>query len=112
MDHLRNNRVSVTTVMDGFCCSAATFILLGGTYRVAQRHSSLLVHQVSTGFWVGRFSDLQDEMHNSATLMRTVKGIYAERTNLNATELDALLRDEKNVDAEACLAAGFVQELW
>lgn len=110
-DHIRNNRVPVTTVADGFVASAATFLLLGGAYPVAMKHSTVLIHQLTTGFW-GKYADLIDEMHNSESLMRTISGIYAEHTKLSKRTLDGLLCKEKNMSAEECLSMGFVQELW
>lgn len=110
-DHIRNNRVPVTTVADGFVASAATFLLLGGAYPVAMQHSTVLIHQLTTGFW-GKYADLIDEMHNSESLMRTISSIYAEHTKLSKPTLDGLLSKEKNMSAEECLRMGFVRELW
>ena len=111
-DHIRSNRVPVTTVIDGFVASAATFLVLGGQHRAAMRHSALLIHQLSlSNFW-GKFSDLVDEVHNSTSLMDTIKRVYSEHTHLKKKRLDALLAKEKNMDAETCLELGFVHELW
>ena len=111
-DHIRSNRVPVTTVIDGFVASAATFLVLGGQHRAAMRHSALLIHQLSlSNFW-GKFSDLVDEVHNSTSLMDTIKSVYAEHTHLTKKKLDAMLSKEKNMDAQTCLELGFVHELW
>lgn len=110
-DHIRNSRVHVTTVIDGFVASAATFLLLGGERRAAMKHSAMLVHQLSTGFW-GKFADLVDEVQNSTSLMETIKKVYADHTTLSRKRIDSLLNKEKNIDAERCLAMGFVHELW
>lgn len=110
-DHIHNNKVPVTTIIDGFVASAATFILLGGEYRVAMKHSNMLIHQLKTTFW-GKFSDLVDEMDNSKSLMETIKQIYSENTQMSKKKIDCLLSKEKNMDAARCLSLGFVQELW
>ena len=110
-DHIRNNRVPVTTIIDGFVASAATFLLLGGEYRVGMQHGTMLIHQLSTGFW-GKFSDLIDEMHNSTSLMETIKKVYEDHTNMSKKKIDSLLSKEKNLSAEKCLELGFVHELW
>ena len=111
MDHIRNNKVPVTTVIDGFVASAATFLLLGGEYRVGFNHSTLLIHQLSTGVW-GKHADLVDEVRNSTTLMTTIKSVYAANTLLSENKLDSLLKHEKNLGSKACVKFGFVHELW
>lgn len=110
-DHIRTNAVPVTTVLDGFAASAATFLLLAGKYRVAMSHGTILIHQLSTGFW-GRYSDLKDEMHNSKSLMQTIKSIYSEHTLLERKMIERLLSEEKTMDAAKSLSMGFVHELW
>lgn len=110
-DHIRNNRVPVTTVIDGFVASAATFLLLGGTYRVGMKHSNMLIHQLKTNFW-GKFTDLVDEMDNSKSLMEMIKQVYADHTHMSKKKIECLLAKEKNLDACKCLSLGFVEELW
>lgn len=110
-DHIRNNRVHVVTVIDGYVASAATFLVLGGEHRVAMKHSTMLIHQLSTGFW-GKFSDLIDEVQNSKSLMDTIKQVYADHTCMSKKKIECLLSKEKNMHAEKCLSLGFVHELW
>lgn len=110
-DHIRNNRVHVVTVIDGYVASAATFLVLGGEHRVAMKHATMLIHQLSTGFW-GKFSDLVDEMQNSKSLMETIKQVYADHTCMSKKKIECLLSKEKNMNADKCLSLGFVHELW
>ena len=111
MDHIRNNKVPVTTVIDGYVASAATFLVLGGEYRAAMRHSTMMIHQLSTGFW-GRYADLVDEYENSTSLMQTIQTVYEENTLLTPKKIDRLLRAEKNLTSAKTLEMGFVHELW
>ena len=111
-DHIRNNKVPVTTIADGFLASAATFLLLGGEHRVAMRHATVLVHQLSVSGFSGKYSELEDEMVNSTALMETVKRVYMDNTDVTKKKLEGLLRTEKNLEADKCLRLGFVHELW
>lgn len=111
LDHIRNNRLPVTTIVDGFVASAATFLLLGGSHRVALSHGTCLIHQLSTGFW-GKYADLVDEVKNSTSLMKTFKKIYGERTSLDKAAIDSLLKKELTLDARKCLSMGIVDEVW
>ena len=67
MDHIQQSIIPITTVIDGSVASAATFMALGGHQRLTMTHASILIHQISTGFW-GKYEDLVDEMENSRNL--------------------------------------------
>ena len=75
------------------------------------KHSTLLIHQLSTGFW-GKYSDLVDEVSNSTGLMQRIQTVYTENTTLTKTRIETLLSKEKNMDADTCLDSGFVHEIW
>jgi ATP-dependent protease ClpP protease subunit len=111
MDHIRNNKVPITTIIDGFVASAATLLMLGGAHRVGYQHSTLLIHQLQTGVW-GKHADLVDEAKNSTTLMNTIRSVYAQHTTLSDKKLTNLLNNEKNIGSDDCLKLGFVHELW
>ena len=114
LDQLRTwseSKVHITTVLDGYVASAATFLLLGGSRRVAHKHGTILCHQLSTWF-EGKYVDLVDELANSSSLMETVKTVYADHTHMSKKKIEALLSKEKNLDAAQCLRLGFVDELW
>lgn len=111
MDHIRNNRVSVVTVADGLVASAATFLLLGGSHRVAMSHATILIHEVSTSFW-GKHSDLVAEAKNSSRMMDVIKRVYAERTTIDSRDLDNVLSKDTTMNGEECRARGFVEDVW
>ena len=77
MDHVKSMKVPVTTVVDGLCGSAATFILLGGHKRVMKENSFVLIHQLSNTFW-GKFEEMKDQMDTVTKLMEHVKNMYTE----------------------------------
>lgn len=51
MNVLESSRVRVITVAQGSCCSAATFMLLGGSERRMGKNAFVLIHQISTEMW-------------------------------------------------------------
>ena len=101
MDSIRTARVPVKTVVDGFCASAATFVLMGSTERYMRRHANVLIHQIRTSFW-GRYDDLLDEVSNSKQLMALLKRIYSEDTKITRSKLETLMSKELYMDAEEC----------
>ena len=111
MDHIRNNRVPVVTIADGYVASAATFMLLGGYERKSLQNAKILIHQLSTAFW-GKYVDLLDEAENCRELMESFRRVYADNTRLRPKELESLLSKELHMNARRCLECGVVDELW
>ena len=111
MDHIRNNRVPVVTIADGYVASAATFLLLGGSERKSMSNAKILIHQLSTAFW-GKYADLLDEVQNSEELMQSFRKVYADNTKLRGHKLDSLLNKELHMNATRSLEWGIVDEIW
>ena len=111
MDHIYWNRVPVTTVVDGFVASSATFLLLGGSKRKALQNSRILIHQLFAQFW-GKYNDLLDEVKNTEELMKSVKEIYTSQTYMKEKTVEALLQKELHMNATQALNYGFVDEVW
>lgn len=111
MDHIRNSRVNVVTVADGYVASAATFMLLGGQERKMMRNAKVLIHQLSTVFW-GKYAELLDEMENSKELMDTIGQLYTANLTMPKSELDKLLKKEVHMNATQCVSCGMVDEIW
>jgi ATP-dependent protease ClpP protease subunit len=108
MDHIYACKVHVNTVVDGCACSAATLMLLGGHTKYVMRHSSVLIHQIRTGFW-GRWEDLKDEHKNCENIMNVLKDIYMKRTQLSESKLKTLLKRELFLTAEECIKHGIAE---
>jgi len=111
MDHIWWNPIPVVTIVDGFVASAGTFLLLGGTERKALHSSRMLIHQLTTAFW-GKFNDLLDEVKNNRALMRSVKALYTEQTDMTKDKVEELLQKELHMNADKALEYGFVDEIW
>ena len=111
MDHIRNSKVPVKTVATGCCASAATFLLLGGSIRSMTPHTYILIHQVSTeGFW-GKFEDLKDEMSQCKRMMTMIKSIYTQYTNIPNTTLNTFMKRDVYLHSEDCMRHHIVTEL-
>lgn len=107
MDHIKNCRVHVTTIADGFVASAATFMLLGGDDRFGMGHCSILIHQLSTGFF-GKYEELVEEMENSQKLMTTIRSLYLSSTNMSEDTLNQLLKSDVVHDFNAAIDLGLI----
>jgi ATP-dependent Clp protease protease subunit len=111
MNVIENTKVKVVCVVDGFVASAATFLLLGATGgRLMRKNSTVLIHQIRTEFW-GRYSELQDEMHNSQNLMKNIKRIYKKKSSMPLDRIDTILNKEVYLTHKQCLKYGLVTEI-
>jgi ATP-dependent protease ClpP protease subunit len=110
MDHVRKNKIPITTIADGYVASAATLLMLGGHQRIAMANARILIHQLSTGFW-GKYVDLLDEVQNSKELMNAFKIIYSSKTSLDKRKLQSLLKKELHMNANQALEVGFVSSI-
>lgn len=111
MNAIENTRIPVTCIVDGFVASAATFLLLGATGgRCMRKNSNVLIHQIRTEFW-GRFDELQDEMRNSKNLMKNIKRIYKQKSNMPPEKIENIIKKEIYLTHKQCLAYGLVTEI-
>jgi ATP-dependent Clp endopeptidase proteolytic subunit ClpP len=109
-DSIRNMSVPVHTICKGFVASAGTILSLAGTKRFITQNSYMLIHQLRSAMW-GKYEELNDDFENCKTLMKHLKKIYVENTNLKENELDDILKKDISWSAEICLEKGLVHEI-
>lgn len=109
-DSIRSMLVPVHTICKGFVASAGTILSLAGTKRFITQNSYMLIHQLRSGMW-GKYEELNDDFENCKTLMKHLKKIYVENTNLKENELDDILKKDISWSAEICLEKGLVHEI-
>jgi ATP-dependent protease ClpP protease subunit len=108
MDHIENTKLHVTTVADGCCASAATFLFLAGDECRVNRHAYLLIHQISMdGLW-GKYEDIKQEVENSDKFMDTIKNIYREKTKIPPKKLDEFMKKDVYLTAQECQKYGII----
>ena len=110
MNTLENMRVPVVTIVNGIVASAATLMLLWGSERHMQRNSNILIHQIRGGIW-GKYDDLQDEMKNSAQLMKDLEQIYTTKTNIPLSFLRRIIKRELNMNPDQCLEYNIIDKI-
>ena len=93
MNVLERSRVKVITIAQGSCCSAATFVLLGGAERRMGKNAYCLIHQISTEMW-GNFNELKNEMKSNDKLMKMLKDMYLSKTKIPETKFKTLMNKE------------------
>ena len=102
MNILEKSRVKVITIAQGSCCSAATFMFLGGSERRMGKNAYLLIHQISTEIW-GEYKDLKNEMKNCEKLMKNLKRMYMDKTDIPEKKFKKLMKKDLYLSASKCL---------
>ena len=110
MNILQKSRVHVVTVAHGACCSAATFMLLGGTDRRIGRNAHILIHQLSTGSFWGKFEEMKDEMRTASKLMNMIRRTYFEHTKIPEKKMKKLLKRDIYLEPEECIKYAIVHD--
>ena len=99
---LEKSRVKVVTIAQGACCSAATFMFLGGSERRMGENAYLLIHQLTTEFW-GKYQDLKNEMKSCDTFMTSLKKMYMSKTEIPEKKFKKLMKKDLFLSASKCL---------
>lgn len=99
---LEKSRVKVITIAQGACCSAATFILLGGQERKIGANAYILIHQISCELW-GSFSELKHEMKSNKKFMVMLRKMYLSKTKIPESLFKRLMRKDVYLTPRACL---------
>jgi ATP-dependent protease ClpP protease subunit len=102
MNVLERSRVKVVTIAQGSCCSAATFVFLGGSERRMGRNAYLLIHQISTEFW-GNFQELKTEMKSTEKFMNMLKKMYLSKTKIPEKKFKRLMKKDIYLTPEKCI---------
>jgi ATP-dependent protease ClpP protease subunit len=110
MNTLESSRVKIVTIAQGSCCSAATFMLLGGAERKMGRNAYVLIHQISTEMW-GNFHELKHELKSTDKFMKMLKKMYLEKTKIPEKKFKKLMKKDVYLTPEKCLKYEIVSSL-
>ena len=110
VDSIKSCKVPITTIVEGQAASAATLISIVADTRKITSNSYMLIHQISSGF-EGKHNEFKDEMKNLNRLMKSMKKIYKEYTNLDESKLDSCLKKDIWWSSKFCLDNGLVDEI-
>ena len=105
-NQLKNSKAHVTTVCDGFACSAASIIFMAGDDRLMNKASRLMIHNAMTA----AYGNAQ-EIRKAADDLENINGIsiaaYMEHVTISEEELQVLLDHETWIKPEDAVSMGF-----
>lgn len=107
---LKSYEGEVTTVCDGFACSAASVVFMAGAKRIMPRSSLLMIHNAWT--WASGDADgLRKAADDLEKITQPSVEIYTSVSNLDADEIKAMMDAETWIDADEALGYGFATEI-
>lgn len=107
---LKSYSGEVTTLCDGFACSAASVVFMAGTKRIMPRSSLLMIHNAWTCA-LGNAEDLRKAADDLEKITQPSVEIYTSVSNLDADEIKAMMDAETWIDADEALGYGFATEI-
>lgn len=110
IDTIITSPVEIHSIVEGAAASAATLISVVCNKRYIKPHSFMLIHQLSTVFW-GKMHEFDDEMKNLENLMKLIKNIYKEYTNVKEDKIEEILKHDIWWDAKKCKKLNLVDEI-
>ncbi len=106
----KENRVSITTRIDGYCASAGVILLLAGDKRIGNKFAEPFVHNAWT-YVVGDKNDVEKQFEELEKTDNMIASLYEERTKLTKEKALTLMSEDTWITAEECLEYGFYTEL-
>lgn len=103
---LKNSGKEVTTVISGRAFSGGHIIAMAGDERLIYNNSQGLAHRASTVAW-GNALDLLETIDWLEKIDENILNIYMDNFTGSKEELEALLDEDKPINAEDCVKYGF-----
>lgn len=103
---LNNSNMKVTTICDGFACSAASVIFMAGDERIINEASLLMIHNA----WscaCGDSAKLRKEAEDLDKITQASVNAYMNRVNITEDEVKDLMDKETWITAEEAVSYGF-----
>lgn len=114
-DALKSHPAKVTTIVQGFCASAATVIACAGDRRIISPYALYLIHKCMSDVWDANENALEAELDDQRTINGTIFNIYKGILKKDEADLRALFEANngkgKWITAEDALAFGFATEI-
>ena len=85
---LKNHKAEITTVCDGFACSAASVVFMAGDTRLMNPASLLMIHNAWSSA-SGNAKELRKKAGDLELISQTMSSIYKAAINITEEELES-----------------------
>ena len=103
---LREHPAHVTTICDGFACSAASVVFMAGDDRIMSHASVLMIHNAWT-MAAGNAKDLRKTAEDLDVITQASVEAYKHVASISEDEIKALMDGETWISAQDAVAYGF-----
>lgn len=100
----------VTTVCDGFACSAASVVFVAGKTRVMPKTSLLMIHNAWT-IASGDSEDFKKMAEDLAKINEPIVQSYCNATGLPVSKIQKMMNEETWLTAEEAFELGFANKI-
>ena len=92
--------------------SSALLVALAGHKRFAYKHSTFIIHQISTGEW-GTAKHLEEDLVESKRLQKILDNIILSRTKITKRQLTSIYNHKKDwyINSEEALKYKIVDQI-
>lgn len=107
---LREHKAKITTICDGFACSAASVVFMAGERRVMQPASLLMIHNAWT-VAMGNAAQLRKTADDIETITQASVEAYKKVATISEEEIKALMDAETWILPKDAVEYGFATEI-
>lgn len=105
-NQLKNNPAKVTTICDGFACSAASVVFMAGDERMMNKVSRLMIHPASTSAH-GTPAQLRKAADDLESITELSVVAYMDKVNITQEKLLELMEAETWIKPQEAVDMGF-----
>lgn len=99
---------NLTTIVDGFACSAASVIFMAGAKRIVPESGLLMIHNAQFGGGVyGDSNALKKAAEDLEKITQPSINIYVSKTGLEETKIKEMMDKETWITSQEALELGF-----
>lgn len=109
-NQLKRHSAKVTTICDGFACSAASVIFMAGDERVMNSASLLMIHN-AWNYCAGNSEELRKQADDLEVITQASINAYMQSVNITESELKALMDAESWILPADALSMGFATSI-
>lgn len=107
---LKDYAGEVTTVCDGFACSAASVIFMAGKNRLMPKSSLLMIHN-AWSFAIGDANGLRKAADDLEKITEPSVQIYLANSNLEEETIRTMMDEETWITADEAMSYGFATQV-
>lgn len=107
---LKSFKGKVTTINDGFACSAASVVFMAGTERIMPKSSVLMIHNAWT-MGEGDSNDFRKMADDLEKITKPIVSVYVQNSNLSESVIKKMMDQEEWITADEALSYGFATKI-